>query len=719
VAPLLIAICLITDAGDAGEGGTDFFEARIRPVLVEHCYRCHSAEAKKLRGGLRLDSRAGMLSGGDSGPAIAPGRPGESLLLRAIRYEDEDLQMPPAGKLPPEVIADFERWVRNGAPDPRDGRPQALTPPSAEAPEAREFWAFQTPRRHAPPEVRERGWLRGPIDAFVLARMEDAGLEPNPEADRRTLARRLSFDLRGLPPAPEDVGDLVNDDSPDALDRLTDRWLASPHLGERLARLWLDIARYGEDQAHIVGNDRSLCYPNAYLYRDWVLGALNSDLPYDRFLELQLAADLVQSESTADLPALGFLGLGPKYYSRGSLAVMADEWEDRVDVVTRGLLALTVACARCHDHKFDPVSTEDYHALAGVFASTEMFNRPLDDRRELDKNGQTKKPDDALHIVREGKPTDLNVFVRGNVESKGPLVPRRFLRVLSSGQPWELGGASGRRELARAITDPENPLTARVVVNRAWGLVLGEPLVATSSNFGRLGQRPTHPELLDDLAVRFVERGWSLKRLLRELVLSATYRQSSAADRAKLAADPANRLRARMPRRRLDVESWRDALLAAAGRLETAIGGPSLEPQDPESSRRTVYSAVSRLDLNSLLALFDFPDPNVHAEGRALTTTPLQKLFVLNSPFVRRQAEAFARRLAADEDAKDGQLAPRIEGAYLYLLGRQPTADEARVAIAYLRGGQRGEASDGESGAVRWALYCQALLASNEFLFID
>ncbi|CAN5791352.1 hypothetical protein BH23PLA1_BH23PLA1_13100 [soil metagenome] len=708
VVPLTALVLLPMSRADEA-AGFDFFEAKIRPLLVEHCYQCHSGESKSLKAGLLVDTREGLLEGGDGGPSIEPGDPDASLLIEALRYEG--LQMPPAGKLPAHVVADFETWISMGAPDPREGN-GSETSTKAEAIDyatARQSWAFQTPTRHDPPSVEHADRLRSPIDAFLINKLEAEGLGPNPEADRQTLIRRLTFDLIGLPPTPEEVEAFLSDETQEAFENLVDRLLDSPRYGERWARMWLDVARYGEDQAHIVGNNKSLFYPNAFIYRDWVINVLNDDLPYDEFVRLQLAADLIAPEDESNRAALGFIGLGPKYYRRNTAEVMADEWEDRVDVLTRGLLALTVACARCHDHKFDPIPTDDYYALAGVFASTEMFNQPLDDSKETEKNGQAKDPAEAIHVIRESKPTDLNVFIRGNVEQKGEIVPRRFLTILSPGAPEPFASSeSGRRELAEAIASADNPLTARVIVNRVWGQIFGRPIVGTPSNFGALGEAPTHPELLDDLAARFMEEGWSLKWLLRELVLSTTYRQDSRVDSAKLAADPENRLLGRMPRRRLNVEAWRDAVLLAAGRLDDEIGGPSIDPKDPDQTRRTVYSQVSRLELDRMLALFDFPDPNVHSEGRSNTTTPLQKLFLLNSPFLIEQAEALADRL--NSEAEDDEA--RIELAYLVLYGRDASNEEIALGIGYLGDCQ-------EARSENWPSYTQALLASNEMLFLD
>jgi hypothetical protein len=724
---VVLSLCLAAAEAVAEElpvTGVEFFEKKIRPVLVETCYKCHSAGAEKLQGKLLLDNREAARKGGETGPAIVPGDPEASLLLKALRYED--FEMPPSGKLPAEVIADFEKWIKEGAVDPREGSGAPPPVKQIDFAAARQFWSFRPPHSHDVPPVSRPEWTERKSDGFVLAKLDAAGLSPAAAADRRTWLRRVTFDLTGLPPTPEEVTAFEADPSPDAFERVVDRLLAAPQHGERVARMWLDLARFAEDQAHIVGSDASLTYPNAYLYRDWVIAALNRDLPYDEFVRLQLAADLIEGDDSPNLPALGLIGLGPKYYSRRSLQVMSDEWEDRVDIVGRGLLGLTVACARCHDHKFDPIGTEDYYALAGVFASTSMFNKPLRDDVEKagEKKGEgdddfengkklaseAKNPKDAMHVVREASPTDLNVFIRGVVENKGPVVPRHFLRVLCEGEPAAFASGSGRRELAEAIASPRNPLTARIIVNRMWALYFGKPLVATPSNFGHRGEQPTHPELLDDLAVRFMESGWSLKWLAREIVLSSAYRQASQYDGAVVAADPENQLLSRMNRRRMTVEQWRDALLAATGELQVAIGGPSLDPQDPAQRRRTIYSHASRLELNRMLAMFDYPDPNVHADRRVETTTPLQKMFVLNSPYMVEKAKSLAERLT--REVPDSALAAtyqRIDLAYRLLYGRPATEDETRLGIEFLRGGDAG----------RLKQYTHVLLAANELLYVD
>lgn len=706
----------------------EFFEKHIRPVLVEHCYSCHSADATNVEGELLLDSRAALLAGGASGQAIVPGDPAASLIIKALRHQD--IEMPPDQRLSDAVVATFEEWIRDGAVDPRTTEipPPARPDKTIDWNEAKKFWSLQAPRVSPLPTVGDTHWPSQRIDYFILSRLESMALAPSVAADRQTLARRLTLDLTDLPPDIAEVTAFVEDVEEDAWPRLVDRVLASPAFGERWSRMWLDLARYAEDQAHIVGDDRSLCYPNAYRYRDWVIEAFNRDLRYDDFIRQQLAADLLDRCGEGDLRPLGFLGLGPKYYNRGSPEVMADEWEDRVDVVTRGLMGLTVACARCHDHKYDPIPTEDYYALAGVFASTAMFNRPQKEGVEKKDSGDAKKPEEAIHIVRDGTPTDLQVMIRGDVKRKGPLAPRGFLQVLCSQESarWQVADSSGRRELAESIVSPQNPLTARVFVNRVWGALIGRPLVATPSNFGRLGEEPSHPELLDDLSVRFMESGWSIKWLVREIVLSSTYQQSSLASDEVQTLDPENVWLARMNRKRLGIEAWRDSILASAGQLERTIGGPSIDPQDPTIGRRTLYSEISRLEVNKMLAMFDFPDPNAHAERRAKTTTALQKLFVLNSPFMLQQAKALAGPMNVGPTGPEGgahcsagscdveqQLANLVTRVYR----RAPTAAEIEPLAEYIRARTAGQSPEQLQAA--WIEVAHVLLASNELMFVD
>jgi hypothetical protein len=439
-----------------------------------------------------------------------------------------------------------------------------------------------------------------------------------------------------------------------------------------------------------------------------VIGAFNADLPYDDFVRKQLAVDLMEPKNVADLPALGFLGLGHKLYSRSRLDVQAEEWSEKVDTVSQTFLGLTVACARCHDHKFDPISMRDYYAMAGVFASVKMVNQRPDGNPEEDKTLAAKMDPGTVHIVRDESPLDLPVYDRGDVESPGATVPRGWLQVLSKGQPVTFHEGSGRAELAKLIADPSNPLTARVLVNRVWDLVFGKPLARTTSNFGAMGEKPTHPELLDDLAVRFMRDGWSIKRLVRELVMSATYRQSSSGSAANAQLDEANENLWRMERRRLSIESYRDAMMSAAGTLSLE-GGRSQNIDTATVQKRTLYAQVSRRELNKTLMLFDYPDANVHAARRSASTTPTQKLFVMNSPFVIEQARQLARRLQQSA-GDDGS---RIRLAYELLFAREPGDDEVVLAKEFLQG------TAPDAGMSGWEQLSQALLATNEMLYVD
>ncbi|MEZ6059383.1 MAG: PSD1 and planctomycete cytochrome C domain-containing protein [Planctomycetaceae bacterium] len=693
------------DSAQNTDDAARFFESKIRPVLVEHCYQCHSAESETLQGGLRLDTKKSLRTGGDSGPAIDADKPADSLLLSALRYDG--FEMPPDAKLPDSVIHDFEAWVAAGAFDPRtsDDSPAATSAKEIDIEQGRQFWSFQPPRRSTElDEAKVADSAR--IDILVRRRLAEAGISPNASASREALIRRLSFDLIGLPPTFEQVREFAAEDSGITVEMLVDRLLDSPRYGERWARVWMDVARFAEDQAHIVGDNKALFYPNAWLYRDWVINSLNDDMPYDRFVSLQLAADLIAADDSESQAALGFIGLGPKYYNRGDPEVMAEELEDRVDVVARGLQGLTVACARCHDHKYDPIPTEDYYALAGIFAGTDMFNKAMDGK-EANDDGTAKDPGEAMHVVRDGKPQDLNVMIRGNVNNKGDVVPRGFLTVAFPGDRRTFEGDSGRTGLAEAITDPANPLTARVIVNRIWRQYFGRGIVGTPSNFGQLGEPPTHPELLDDLAFRFMQNGWSLKWLHRQIVLSQTYQKSSDISDAALQSDAQNALLWRIPRRRLSVEAWRDAVLQVTGRLDETIGGTSVRADDPEATRRTVYSEISRFQLNPLLARFDFPDANVHAAKRVETNTPLQKLFLLNSPFMQKQAEVFAERIR--QRAGDANAAAFVDAAFELALQRQPDTEERSAAAEFLT-----ERPD--DGLQQLA---HSLLVSNEFWWLD
>ena len=573
---------------------------------------------------------------------------------------------------------------------------------------AREWWAYQAPQKSGLPAVSNRAWPSQRIDHFILAKLDSRQLAPSPKAPRRTLARRLYLDLTGLPPTPAEMAAFLSDETGDAYERLVEELMQRHAFGERMASMWLNNVRYAEDQAHQVGANTAFFYPNAYRYREWVIDAFNNDVPYNDFIRKQLAADLLKKSAAEDLPALGYIGLGHKYYNRGRIEVKAEEWAEQVDTLTRSLLGLTVACAQCHDHKYDAFTQKDYYALAGVFASTDLVDRMADGSEIKKDTEEAKKRTGTIHMVRDKKPQNLHVFLRGNTEAKGDVVPRRFLRVLSEGEPKPFTEGSGRLELAESIVSPGNPLTARVVVNRVWSMFFGRGLVTTPSNFGLLGAKPSHPALLDDLAVRFMENGWSMKRLIREIVLSSTYRQCSDDSEANRAIDPENMYLWRMNRRRLSIEQWRDSILAAGNNLDR-LGGKSLELTDKKNVRRTVYGRVSRKKLNDMLMQFDYPDANVHAAKRSATTTAVQKLFVLNNPFMVEQAKRLAKRVAGEGVAASAE---QVQSIYSILYSRQPSAAELDLALGFLQ-------LPAESQLTRWEQYSHALLAANEMSYID
>jgi hypothetical protein len=740
-------------AADPDPARVEFFEKKIRPVLVEHCLKCHSADAEKenkLRGGLRLDTKAGWEKGGDTGPAVVPGKPGEGTLLRSLHHADPELKMPPKGKLPDAVVKDFETWVADGAADPRTG---TVAKPIAgiDVEKGRQFWSF-VPPKEPPVPATNNPRATNSIDAFVAAKWAEKGLTPAPPADPRALVRRVHLDLVGLPPTPEEVDAFLADPSPAALAKVVDTLLASSHHGEKWARHWLDVARYAEDQAHTFAVKPK---PQAWRYRDWVIAALNADMPYDRFVKLQIAGDLASDDLDpfTKFAGLGLMGLGAEYYKNTAREqAIAEELDDRVDTLTRGFLGLTVSCARCHDHKFDPIPTRDYYALAGVYMGTALSDAPLGKPEELKayteaqarvKAAEDKlkkmtaaakaKPDDkdlaeqvkectaevaalkkaapplpAVAHVLSGNGAGMKVYVRGNPATKGEDAPKGFLQVLPCDA--DPGPKFTRLDLANAIASKDNPLTARVIVNRVWSWHFGRGLVNTPSNFGALGDRPSHPELLDWLAVNFVKNGWSLKWLHRQIVLSGVYQLDSKPDAGNDKVDAANVYLWRANRRRLDVEVWRDGLLAVSGALDRTRGGPAFSLRDPAARRRTVYAKISRHELDGLLRLFDFPDANVTADKRVVTTVPQQQLFALNSEFMAGQAKAFAARVQK-LGATDAE---RVAAAYRLAFGRGPEPREAELAERFLA-----LPAKADDKLTRWEQYAQVLLASNELMYVD
>jgi len=792
--PLLIIAAVLAAPPKADAAGLEFFEKKIRPVLVAQCYECHSAKAKIVQGNLYLDTREGTRRGGDSGPAVVPGDGGQSVLLSALRYDG--YEMPPSGKLSDAVIADFAKWIEMGAPDPRDGAPPAAQ--TIDLAEGRKFWAYQPPQRTSPPTPKNADWANNDIDRYVLNRLEAAGLRPAPDADRTRLIRRLSFDLIGLPPTPDDVAAFVADRSPRAVERVVDRLLASPHFGERWGRHWLDVARYGESS----GLERNVPYRLAWRYRDYVYDAFNADLPYDEFIREQLAGDLLPSATVAErdqrLTATGFLAVGTRALTeRVEEQFLMDVVDEQLDATCRAFLASTVACARCHDHKFDPIPTTDYYALAGIFRSTESLagvrslrrefsyslvallgdderrastqslldriaalQKEIDqsntdlraatkakdkDRIEREKNRlraateamaaalvETEADDDAgprfaMSIRDREQPADCAVRIRGDVDQLGAVVPRGFLSVAVDRRSPQVGAeGSGRRELAEWIASRDNPLTARVMVNRLWQHLFGRGLVESCDNFGTTGEAPTHPELLDYLALRFMDEGWSVKRALREMVLSRTYQQSDRRDEAAFAIDADNRLLWRFAPRRLEAEAIRDALLAVAGRLnlERPYGSASLKltnlelgssakslSLDDTPQHRAAYLPMLRGNVPEMLGLFDAADPSLVIGRRDVTSVATQSLYLMNGKFAGDQSRRFAERVL---DVKPSDEAARIDAAYRLALARLPDDYERRRVTEFLRTEQQA----GRSELDAWTGVCQSLLSTAEFLYL-
>lgn len=871
----------------------EFFEKKIRPILVDDCYKCHSQESQKVKGGLLLDTREGSLKGGDTGPAVVPGDLDKSLLIKAVRYTDDDLQMPPKGKkLSSEKIADLEAWVKMGAPDPRVPQAGAVSRAESIREKARTHWAFQPVKEPAVPAVKNKRSVQTPVDNFVQAKLEAKGMRPSPRADRRTLIRRATFDLIGLPPKPEEVAAFMADKSPDAFAKVVDRLLASPQYGERWARHWLDVARYADTKGYVFEEDRH--FPYSYTYRDYVIRAFNEDLPYDEFIKEQIAADLMPlGEDKRPLAALGYLTLGRRFVNN-----IHDIIDDRIDVVCRGTMGLTVACARCHDHKYDPIPTKDYYSLYGVFSSShEPEVEPLlggsatnklqqeylaerkkrEDERdnyhhtkqdemaaqvrqqtgdyllaayetqhladkskaeslvrehkldpgivhrwvssleswgkgsnavfapwfafaalpekefsakskelagkfsdntnsatpinplvaqafaadppaamkdvaarygklfdEIDKRWQTalvatnvpaptaltdasaeavrqilyaadapgnlsrgeydrlfdvatsqqvralqRKVNelDATHpgalpramaLVDKPDPANVHVFVRGNAGNQGPEAPREFLEVVAGPHRKPFVKGSGRLELAEAIASTNNPLTARVLVNRVWLHHFGAALVGTPSDFGLRSDPPTNPQLLDYLAARFMADGWSIKKLHRLIMLSSTYQQSSDGNAKYAKLDPGNQLLWRMNRQRLEFEAMRDTLLAVSGKLDLTSGGHPVDiTSAPFSTRRTVYGYIDRQNLPSVFRAFDFASPDTTSPRRFYTTVPQQALFLMNSPFVVEQAKVLVSRSDFKAAHTDRE---KLRLLYQLAFQRDPTREEIELA---------------------------------------
>jgi Protein of unknown function (DUF1553)/Protein of unknown function (DUF1549)/Planctomycete cytochrome C len=808
----------------------EFFESKIRPVLVQRCYSCHNSKMAAPKGDLVLDTKEGLLKGGMSGPTLVPGNPVDSRLLKVLSYTDPLVQMPPSGKLADAVLQDFTQWIAKGAVDPRASAVLASASPQYKGmslEEGRKWWALQPVAAHAgssrrSPVRSEVAKADDTIDALITAKLAEKKLKMSPQADKRTLVTRAYVGLLGFKPTFEEVQAFLNDRSPNAYENLIDRLLKSPHYGERWGRQWMDVARYADDNPSSEATNPP--YPFAWRYRDWIIESLNADMPYDRFVKLQLAADLMPDAKRDDMRALGYVGAAPIYHHDLRLSgdvigtFLTDDWDERIDAVSRGVLGLSVACARCHDHKFDPVTMKDYYALMGVFASTVRVERPTfavepDVEQEymwlqrklfdlaysinllgnegttfingaekavkwkaemeslkaraatnlakypqliqsLDKYwnpprraaapppppaaaaagakvpaapqpvAQPPRPgasstDPYMNAVFEaaqyvdasdpsytwitykpGEIRNMPILKAGNVAAPGEIVPRGFPAVLARGNDTTFKNGSGRLELAERLFSDTTALAARVMVNRVWGWHFGKGLVATASDFGTQGDKPTHPELLDDLAARFIEHGWSLKWLNKEIMMSAAYRQSSQPRADGLKADEGNVLLWRQNPRRLDAEAYRDTLTRSAGLLDPQMGGLPGDIDEDDYYRRAVYGRVSRARRAQMLGLFDFPEATQSAPGRDITTSTLQQIFLMNSAFMQNLAEAAAKAPAA----ATGE-AEQIGALYRRILARDPTAGEMKSALSYLQKGtlQR---------------YAQILLTTHEEIFL-
>ncbi len=768
----LAILALVDGACRAADdrSGIDFFESKIRPVLVERCQKCHSGALEKPRGELRLDTRDATRKGGTSGPAVVPRDVDASALYSAITAAEGFSPMPPKEKLPPAVIADFRRWIEMGAPDPRDRAEARAMAPAGNPAAALDWWSLRPLRRPEVPAVPKslEGWCRTPIDRFIAARLVEKGMHPSGEADRRTLIRRVTFDLLGLPPTPNEVAAFLSDREPGAYERLVDRLLASPHYGERWARHWMDLVHYGETHGH----DQDRIRPNAWPYRDYLIASFNRDTPYARFVQEQVAADALFPDEPGLVVALGMIASGP--WDESSLRDIRDDSIDRqiglyidrddmVATVMSTFVSATVHCARCHDHKFDPISQADYYSLQAVFAGVDKAERPYDAdprvarlRRALASEAAAagkSAPERAAWVSAElaalpprslvfaaasdfapdashvppGKPRPVHVLRRGDIHQPGAAAtPGTIGCVAGLPARFELpdgGDESARRAaLAAWLTDRSNPLTWRSIVNRVWHDHFDRGLVTTPSDFGRMGALPSHPELLDWLGATFRDSAGSLKRLHRLIVTSAVYMQESRDDSSFSAVDADATWLWRQRRRRLDAESIHDAILSAAGTLDTTMRGPSVQQfalrpgvhvtpvvdymayrwDGPGAARRSIYRFVFRTLPDPFYDALDAADSSQLTAVRNELTTPLQALALLNNPFVLLQCEQFAARLeqtSADEGV-------RVARAFELSCGRPPDVEEQARLVAYTR--RHGLAN-----------LCRLLFNSNEFLFVN
>ncbi len=811
---LFVGLASSVQAADE-KAGIEFFEKHIRPVLVAKCYECHSSSSKEPKGNLLLDTREGIRMGGDSGEAVVPGQLDDSLLLEAIRWEG--LEMPPDEPLPAETIAKFEQWIKMGAQDPRDGK-AALIRREINFEKAREFWAFRPIANPEPPASKSQ-WATTEIDHFVAAKQESRGLKPTGDASPETLARRIYFDLIGLPPSVEQTAAFkvaAEKNIAVAVENLVDELLASPHFGERWGRHWMDVVRYGES----TGMERNATFPYAWRYRDWIIRSFNDDKPYDRFIKEQIAGDLLPYDSPEQrrdqMLATAFLAIGPKSLNETNDEAFAmDVVDEQIDVTTRAFIGLTASCARCHDHKFDPIPQKEYYALAGIFRSTETFygtdatngnrnpsrlvsiaadgtvaqiatkgtgkgsstavvekqlkaeraklkkleaqlkknpsvqniriqrDKSEDRVQQLSKRLRQQKAESVstndgeqtMAVLDAASPDDTELRIRGEANDRGDTVARGFLTIGSVGHIPELDrSTSGRLALTEWLTQDDNPLTARVAVNRIWQHLFGRGLVATVDNFGANGDRPTHPELLDWLASEFKANGWSVKHTIRRVMTSRVYRLGSERNSDAEEIDPANELLWRANHRRLEAESIRDAMLVVSGRLNAEPGNGSVvltvgngiigrnlqtDKFESDNSKRSVYLPIVRGYVPEILKVFDFPEPSMIYGSRDVTTVATQALYMMNSDFVTTQAEAFAQRLLDDDELSDKT---RIDRAWQIALARSPSKTERNEALAFVTQiSQSFESSESESVRQKkaWTSLAQSLFASAEFRYVE
>jgi hypothetical protein len=795
VTAIILLASGVASAQSPSPEGIEFFEKNVRPLLAARCYGCHSSKLDKPMGGLLLDSKAGILRGGKSGvPALVAGKPDDSLLISAVRRTNKDLQMPPGKALEANEIESLVAWVKMGAPDPRTDviAQTALPAPSYDWEKARQHWAFRQLQDPKPPKVNAAEWNKSPIDQFIKSKLDEKNLTPQPRASKLVLIRRVTYDLIGLPPSPEEIDGFLKDTSPNAFEKVVDRLLASQQYGERWGRHWLDVVRY----ADTAGDNADFPVPAMYRYRNLVIAAFNSDKPFDQFLRDQLAGDIEASNNNLSLKdkeawqqkviATGYLANSRRFGSRA--AEMHLTIDDTIDNLGKGMLGLSVGCARCHDHKFDPIPTTDYYALYGIFKSTN-FPHPgteiyphtygfaalnadqagslksfekdlsgLDNRIEDMKAGRIKfatpeerkkaeqENQDKLrrlaekypnvpkaYAVTEGTPSNARVFIKGEPKTLGPEVPRGFPTILGGQKlpPEEKG--SGRLELGEWITDPKNPLTARVIVNRVWQWNFGRGIVATPDDFGARGEAPSHPELLDYLASRFIESGWSIKKLQKLILMSRTYQTASGDDPQNATKDSKNAFLWRFNPQRLDAEEFRDSLLAISGNLDPTPGGEQPFPPETqwrytqhtpfyanyETNRRSVYLMQQRIRRQPYLDVFDGPDPNAVTGARPITTTALQALYTMNDPFFHTQADGLAVRVGMQFNSD----LDRLKYAYKLVYGRAPKPDEIRDAWQFMAAARKSLEGTGVPDFQRnrqvWASFMRVLLASNEFVSID